>query len=94
MFTRKPKSKTTLDEAIDDAIATILVLDPSTEEYAVASANLAVLTKIRNEEKPEKVSADTKALVAANLLGLVLIMTHERTAVIATKALQFVIKPK
>ena len=44
MFTRKPKTKSSLDDAIDDAIATLLVLDPASEEYSQAAAALDVLT--------------------------------------------------
>lgn len=39
-----------------------------------------------------KVSPDTIVVVAANLLGILLILNHERLDIISTKALGFVIK--
>lgn len=39
-----------------------------------------------------KISPDTLLIVGANLLGILLILNHERLDIISTKALGFVIK--
>lgn len=43
-------------------------------------------------EKPDRVSADTWAMVGANLAGILLIVGYERVNVIASKAIGFVLK--
>lgn len=45
-------------------------------------------------EKRRRVSPDTLALIAANIVGIVVIIGHERANVIASKALGFVSKLK
>lgn len=49
---------------------------------------------LRDEEanKPNRVSADTWAMVGANLAGILLIVGYERVNVIASKAIGFVLK--
>ena len=41
-----------------------------------------------------RVSPDTMAIVAGNLLGIALIVGHERMNVVTSKALGFVLKSK
>ena len=53
------------------------------------------LTMIAGENKPATIlgmTPDVAATVAANLTGILLILHHERMDIIATKALQFVMK--
>lgn len=64
------------------------------EEYEKTLARLERLYKIKELEKSNRVSADTWALIGANLLGIVIVITHEYTNPITTKALNFAIKPK
>ncbi|MDD4876380.1 MAG: hypothetical protein PHQ86_04525 [Dehalococcoidales bacterium] len=47
----------------------------------------------RNElRNKRRISPDTIAIVACNLLGIILILEHERSHVIASKALGFIIR--
>ncbi len=47
----------------------------------------------RNElRNKRRVSPDTIAIVVCNLLGIILILEHERSHVIASKALGFIIR--
>lgn len=64
------------------------------KEYDRIVTQLERLYKLKEMEKPQRVSPDTWALIGANLLGIALIMTHEFTHPITTKALNFAIKPK
>lgn len=48
--------------------------------------------KIKESDNPRRVSPDTWAIVAANLVGIGLILGHERLNVITTKALGFIMR--
>lgn len=53
---------------------------------------LDVILKQREVDRPWLPSADSMAVVAANIVGIVMILGHERANVIASKALGFVTK--
>lgn len=65
-----------------------------TEEYATAVRHLETLNKLKAEERPKRVSADTVAIVAGNLLGILVIVAYEQKHVMTSKATGFIIKPK
>lgn len=89
MFKKSP-----IDTKVDETIMTLLakmeeVEDKSTTEYASMVDQMSKLYKLREENS---VSADTWATIAANILGIVIILNHERANVIATKTLGLVRK--
>ena len=89
----KPREKSKLDEEIERNLDSLRDLgDP--KEYDTILARLERLYKVKELEKPDRVSLDTWALIGANLLGITLIITHEYTNPITTKALNFAIRPK
>lgn len=90
--TTKKNKRTYLEKEIDNILKTMLIMDAASEEYTVMAQNLERLYKLKAVDSTKKVSPDTMALVAANLLGLVLIMSFEKTNVITTKALGFVLR--
>lgn len=95
MFTRKPKEPTPLDEVIADLHQKLSVMHPITEEYSTIADQLVKLYKLRKEtESLNRPSADTLALIGANLLGILIIIGHERAHVITTKALSFLARLK
>lgn len=89
MFPKKAaEEKTALDLAIDELLSEMVSVDGGSEEYTVMANNLVKLHSLKPQAK--RVSADTKAAIAGNLVGILLIVTHERTHVITTKALSFI----
>lgn len=60
------------------------------EDYDRTLSYLERLHKMR--DKPNTVSAETWALIGANLLGIVIIITHEYTHPVTTKALSLAMK--
>lgn len=60
------------------------------KEYGDNLDKLSKLQKIRQEEKPPLPSPDTLFKVAANLIGIYMIVRHENLNVITSKALSFV----
>lgn len=83
---------TALDLAIDDVLKQMNDLSADSEEYARMVARLTELNKIRTEGSPKPVSRDVWVTTTANLLGIILIIAHERVNVITTKALGFIPK--
>lgn len=90
MFTRKPAHTTALDEVIEQIHASMKVIDPDTKEYASMMDQLLKAYSRKAEDKPPRVSPDTWAMIGANLGGILLIVGHERAAVVTSKALSFV----
>lgn len=60
------------------------------QTYTLKKAELDL--KKQESEKPDRVSKETLALIAGNIAGIVLIIGYERVNVIASKALNFVLK--
>ena len=91
MFT-KPQPKSALDDEIARNMGLLRnASDP--EKYNLILSKLERLYKIKELEKPDRVSPDTWALIGANLLGIAMIITHEYTNPITTKAANFAIRP-
>jgi hypothetical protein len=67
-------------------------LDRSDEAYASLVDQLVKLHKLKEDEKPSRVSHDTLITAGANLLGIVLIVGHERAHIISSRAKDFVLK--
>jgi hypothetical protein len=67
---------------------------PGSEEWTRSVDALTKLSKIKEEEKPDSLSKDTFATIAANLLGILLIISHERVNVISTRAFGLLLKPR
>lgn len=95
MFTLKKTdaTPTALQLTIDEVFERLSDFAPETKEYAAISDQLVKLMKLQEELSSKKrLSPDTLAVVAGNLVGIVAILGHERAHVITTKALGFVMK--
>lgn len=93
MFNR-PRPKTALQKEIDRTLVQLKSHSPTTEEYGTIVDRLVKLYQMNEKDQPSSVSPDTMILVAANLLGIALIIRHEHANVITSKALGFVQKPR
>lgn len=87
-----------LEEAITDLISELRGHDAHAEEYTAAAANLKTLMETREIEeeieKPWRPDANTVAVVAGNILGIVAILTFEKANVITSKSLSMILKPR
>lgn len=97
MFTSKSKAeKSQLDRAIDDLFAQMAIVDGDSEEYATMVTQMDTLYKLKevdaNVETKSRISKDTLVIVGGNLLGIIMIVGHERAHVIGTKAMAFMLK--
>jgi hypothetical protein len=90
-ITKKDK-RTNLEKEIDSVLYVMHTCYPDSDEYTTMSENLERLYKAKANEKDRHVSPDTKLIVAGNLLGIALILWHEKADIITSKALGFVLK--
>ena len=93
MFARNQK-KTKLDEAIDDALDELKGFDAAEDGYQKMITNIDTLIKLKVIEKPDRMSKDTLAVVAGNLLGIVAIVAYEQRHVMQSKALGFILRSR
>ena len=95
MFGRKAKDENPqLDDAINRVMEAMVATDKDAEEYSKLIEHLERLTKLKTENRPERISRDTMAIVVANLLGILIVVSYEHMHVITSKGLGFLLKPK
>lgn len=91
LINKTTRETSALDEAIDNLFVELQGFSADEEGYAKASDQLVKLMQLRKEIEPSwRVSPETLATIAANLLGILLILNFERAGVVASKALSFV----
>lgn len=91
MFTRRSKSDELLEREIEMMLRHMAVIGVDSEEYDAAIRYLETLYTLKGK-KPSSVSKDTMAMIGGNLLGILMILKHERMDIITSKALNFVIR--
>jgi hypothetical protein len=82
------------DEPINRVLKEMSEYGPDSEEYPKLIAHLEGLTKMKAEERRNRISPDAMAMIAGNLLGILIIVAYEQKHVITSKGLNFVIKAK
>ena len=94
MFKKKTTEKSPLDIEIATVQTALATKKPVDEDYNTILTHLERLYALKELEKPESISPDTKANVAANLIGIAMIVAYENSHVITTKALTFAMRLK
>jgi len=92
MFSIKPKPNPGLDEAIETCLHNMRTNRTDPKLYAKWTDQLVKLQALKKEETRKRVSPDTWLIVLANVAGIVLIINHEHTNNLTSKALSFVPK--
>jgi len=86
------KKKSKLEKVIDSILDDMSKFEANSDEYSDMASNLEKLLKAKSYEKQKGISPDTMVIAAANLIGIVLILKHEKVDIITSKALGFVLK--
>jgi hypothetical protein len=94
MFQKSQSNTPGLDIAIADLLAELKSLETESPEFATAVGHINTLYELKLKDKPDRVSRDVLATVAANLAGIVLIVGYERLNVMTSKALSLLLKTK
>lgn len=84
----------TFDQEVTRVLTKIEEYDPESEQYKAAVQNLKTLCEARAQKSSKTITADTVLLVAANLIGILLVLNYERMDVVTSKAMNFIIKSK
>ena len=88
----KRDKRTNLEREIDAVIEEMSQYSRDSKEYSDIAVNLERLYKAKACDRDRRVTPDTIAIIAGNLLGIALIIWHEKADVITSKALGFVLK--
>jgi hypothetical protein len=91
---REPNADHLLEEEIARVIRTLPSHVIGSQDYVKTVDALTKLYALRKDEKTSKLSKDTLATVGANLIGIFMILKHERFNPITSRAMQFVVKAK
>jgi hypothetical protein len=94
MLNRKAPEKSGLDLAIDQILDEMQGYTCDEDEYDKMTDQLKKLYKLKAINAPERVSKDTLALIAGNLLVALVIVAYEQKAVVTTKATNFLLKTR
>jgi hypothetical protein len=89
MFRTRTQSQLLLEDELVHAIKTLRNHKTGSEEYEKTLDSVVRIYELKNN-RSSAVSKDTLANVGANLLGIFMIIKHERVNVITSKALSFV----
>lgn len=88
------REPTPLEKEIERAVQRLSDWDVATEEYDRLLNTISRLEEIKAEEKPDRLSKETMAVLGTNLLGIILILRYEQLNVITSRAMSLLIRPK
>jgi hypothetical protein len=88
------KRKSVLDESVSIVADNLIRSEPGTEEYDALLANMERLINLQSEEQSRRVSPDTLAVIAANLVGILIIVGYEQGHVTVSRAFGSLLKTK
>jgi len=85
------KKRHSLNKEIEIVLEKMSKVTPDSNEYTAMAKNLETLYSA-NSKSRNTVSLDTIVTVAGSLIGIILIINHEQTGIITSKAMSFIIK--
>lgn len=92
VFERKKRS--VVDEEIDRVHSKMLEVEMISEDYIALLAALDRLIKLKSEERSNRVSPDTLAIVGGNLAGILIVVGYEYGHVIASRGMNMLLRTK
>lgn len=84
--------KRTIEDEVDHILDQLKSMSVDSEEYRIAVQNLEVLCKAESSKTNRNVNPDTIVYAITNLVGILLILNHERLNIISTKAVGLLMK--
>lgn len=85
---------TPIDPLITDILERMQVTAFASEEYPKLMTLLERLYDLKTKQNREPLSRDTIAMVAGNLMGILLIVAYEQKHVMTSKGFNHLIRPK
>lgn len=91
---RKPAHERALENVIAEIADEMRQTPTTSDEFDTMMDRMEKLHKLKKDNRKERVSPDTLAVVVGNLAGIVVIVGYERAHVATSKALSFVLKAR
>jgi len=91
---KNPTTKSGLDLAIDQILNEMQGYTCDEDEYSKMTDQLEKLYKLKEIDKPERISKDTLALIAGNIFVALVIVAYEQKSIVTTKATNFLLKTR
>jgi hypothetical protein len=85
---------TPVDSLIDAVLEEMHAKGVYSDDYPDLMRKLEKLYKLKTKDRRPTVSPDTLALIAGNLLGILVIVAYEQKHVMTSKAMTQIIRPK
>jgi hypothetical protein len=83
-----------IEKQIDAVLEEMTTVGVKSDEYPKLMSNLERLNDIKAKERREPLTYDTIALIAGNLMGILLIVAYEQKHVMTSKGFGQIIRPK
>lgn len=88
----RSKNQPEYTDAIDDLLLELQLHKGDSSEYARIVEQMEKLAKLHKTKKSLAIDPNTALTVAANIVGIILVLKHEQLNVIASKAFGLVMK--
>jgi len=88
------ETETPLDKQITCVLKEMTAAGVTSADYPALMTTLERLYGLRQKERRDPISRDTIALIAGNLMGILLIVAYEQKHVITSKGFGQVIRPR
>ncbi len=92
-FFRNEKT-TPVDDLIESVLDEMRLVGVDSDEYPKLMTYLERLYEVKANERQSPVSRDTVALIAGNLMGILLIIAYEQKHIMSSKGFSQIIRPK
>ena len=89
MLKRTKRESSGLEKAIDQILLEMQGYTCDEPEYNAMTDQLDKLYKLKEIDKPKRVSQDTLVLIAGNVFITLMIVAYEQKSIMTTKAPQF-----
>ena len=86
------RQQTPFDREVDRILGLMSHIDPTKDDYKKAAESLKLVCEARAKKAALPIEPEVVITAAANLLGIVLILQHERLNVVTSRAIAFVRK--
>lgn len=90
----KGESTDPIDDLINEVLEEMKRSGAHSDNYSTLMTYAERLYDIKTNQRPNSVSRDTIAIIAGNLLGILLIVAYEQKHVMTSKGFSQIIRPK
>jgi hypothetical protein len=88
------KRESKLEKPIDAVLNSMELYGPESDEFAKLMRHLDDLNTMQTQERQRRVSPDTVAIVAGNILGILIVVAYEQKHVVVSKAMGMLLRTK